>query len=108
MEEELVLDEETNTEEVFEPIIEDEVVEEVVEALPEPEPIKVYIMVDAENKVVAINSEIFIDDLTDWVFLDEGHGDHYAHAQGHYLPKALTDEEGRFTYEYVGGELKEA
>ena len=95
MEEELVLDEETNT-------------EEVVEALPESDPIKVYIMVDAENKVTAINSEIFIDDLTDWVFLDEGHGDHYAHAQGHYLPKAITDDEGRFVYEFIGGELKEA
>lgn len=62
--------------------------------------IKVYVKLD-ENKVITqINSSIFLNDLTDWIEIDEGTGDKYAHAQGNYLEKGLTDEQGRFNYKY--------
>ena len=52
-------------------------------------PIGVYVKRNSFGKVVEINSEIFIDDLTGWEKIDEGFGDMYAHAQTQY--KIKTD-----------------
>ena len=60
--------------------------------------IKVYIKVNSLNEVIDINSEIFISDLTGWILVDEGYGDKYAHAQGHYLSDPLMDENGQYNY----------
>ena len=56
-----------------------------------PSPIGVYVKRDSNGKIVNINSEIFIDDLTGWEKIDEGYGDEFAHAQTQY--KAKTDGE---------------
>lgn len=67
--------------------------------------IKVYIKVNEENEVTEINSEIFIRDLTGWVKIDEGQGDHFAHAQSHYLPAPLMCDNGEYNFIYRDGKV---
>ena len=69
--------------------------------------IKVYIKVNSNNEVIDINSDIFIKDLTNWVYIDEGFGDKYAHAQSQYLEKGLINEDGRYNYKYINGGIAE-
>ena len=65
------------------------------------ENIKVYVKLD-ENKIITqINSSIFLKDMTDYICIDEGTGDKYAHAQGNYLEKRLIDEQGRYNYKLI-------
>lgn len=62
---------------------------------------KVYVKLD-ENKVIrAINSSCFLQDTTGWIVIDEGVGDKFAHAQGHYLPLGTYDSKGRNNYKLV-------
>lgn len=68
---------------------------------------RVFIKIDDKNCVIAINSEIFISDLTGWIQIDDGVGDRYAHAQGNYFPKSLTDENGVYRYKYADGIVSE-
>ena len=62
--------------------------------------IKVYVKLNENNVITQINSSIFLKDTTDYICIDEGMGDKYAHAQGNYLPKGLTDDKGRYNYKY--------
>lgn len=62
--------------------------------------IKVYVKLNENNVITQIKSSIFLKDITDYVEIDEGTGDRYAHAQGNYLEKGLTDEQGRYNYKY--------
>ena len=68
---------------------------------------KVYIKTDHENRVTAVNSEIFISDTTGWTEIDRGDGDRYVHAQGNYFPKQLMDENGVYRYKYADGIVSE-
>lgn len=68
---------------------------------------RVYIKTDDKNRVTAVNSEIFISDTTGWTEIDRGDGDRYVHAQGNYLPKPLTDENGVYRYKYADGAVAE-
>lgn len=79
---------------------------EEFEQIPEP-PIKVYIKINSNNEITDINSEIFIRDLTNWIEIDSGFGDKYAHAQSQYLEKGLISEEGNYNYKYENGEIIE-
>ena len=63
--------------------------------------IKVYIKTDENNNIIDINSSVFLTDLTDWIEIDEGTGDKYAHAQGHYFDKPLMTETGIYRYQYL-------
>lgn len=67
----------------------------------ENEPTKVYIKTDSSGNVTAVNSSIFLSDLTGWIYIDEGHGDKYSHAQGHYLDKPIMTDKGIYRYKYV-------
>lgn len=69
--------------------------------------IKVYAKLDENNVIISINSSIFLKDTTDYIEIDEGMGDKFAHAQGHYLSKGLIDEQGRYNYKYVDETLVE-
>lgn len=60
--------------------------------------IKVYIKINDKNEVTEINSEIFIRDLTGWIYVDDGYGDKYAHAQGQYLDAPIMDDNGQYNY----------
>ena len=64
---------------------------------------KVYVKVDENGIIIAINSSAFLTDTTDWTEIDEGEGDKYHHAQNHYLPAGLMDENGIFNYKLADG-----
>lgn len=66
---------------------------------------QVYIQTDEDGNVIGINSSAFLENTDGWIQVDEGEGHKYHHAQGNYLSKGLTDEYGRFNYQYVNGEL---
>lgn len=68
---------------------------------------KIYIKTDDSNRVTAINSSAFLTDPTGWIEVDEGTGDKYHHAQGHYLPLGLMTEDGIYQYKYVDGTVQE-
>lgn len=69
--------------------------------------IKVYVKINSNNVVININSSIFIQDLTDYIQIDEGQGYKYAHAQGNYLYKGLIDSNGKYNYKLLNGILVE-
>ena len=68
---------------------------------------KVYAKVNNENYITEVNSSIFLADTDGWVEIDEGESDKYAHAQGNYLDKPIVDEQGRYNYKYLDGEVVE-
>ena len=69
--------------------------------------IKVYIKVNEEHEITEVNSNVFIEDITDWIKIDEGQGDKYAHAQNNYFEKPLINEEGAYNYLYINGKIYE-
>lgn len=69
--------------------------------------IKVYVKLDSNKVVTAINSSIFLSDVTGWIEIDSGEGDRYAHAMSLYLEKGLMDEFGFYNYKYNNGALIE-
>ena len=69
--------------------------------------IKVYVKLNENSEITSIGSSIFLNDVTDLVMIDEGHGDKYAHAQSQYLAKSLMDEQGRYNYKLVDGAVIE-
>lgn len=68
---------------------------------------KVYIKIDCKNHITDINSEIFIEDTSDWIEIDDGDGDRYVHAQGNYLPKPLINDIGYYNYKYKDNKIVE-
>lgn len=68
---------------------------------------KVYIKVNENLEIIAINSENFIFDKYNWIAIDEGFGDKYFHSQSHYLAKPLINENGKYNYKYINGKVSE-
>lgn len=58
----------------------------------------VYIKINEDNKIIAINSSAFIKKPLDWIKIDEGIGDKFLHAQNNYLDFPLIDENGNYCY----------
>lgn len=71
------------------------------------QPIKVYIKTNENNEVIEVGSSIFIEDLADWIEIDRGYGDKYAHAQSQYFDKPLMNEYGTYNYKYEKGVITE-
>ena len=71
--------------------------------------IHVYIMVDENNSIIDVASSIQDMDFTDWIKIDEGMGEKYAHAQNYYFSedKPLRDNQGRCNYKYEDNEVVE-
>ena len=68
----------------------------------------IYIKVNNDNCVTSINSNIFIDNLNDWILVDSNvQGDKGAHAQGNYLPKPFITDEGYYRYKYENDNIVE-
>lgn len=65
--------------------------------------ISVYVKVNDNNEIIAVGSDIFITDLADWIKIDEGEGDKYAHAQSQYFSRLLMNEDGTYNYKYEKG-----
>lgn len=81
--------------------------EEILQEIEEPKS-RVFILVDANNRVTRIEGEYTLSqDLTDWIQIDEGEGDKYNLAQTHYLDKPLMTEDGIYQYKYQNGEVVE-
>ena len=68
---------------------------------------KVYIKIDENNNIIDINSDIFIEDTEGWIFIDDGYGDKYDHAQSSYLDKPLINEDGTYNYKFINDEIIE-
>ena len=73
----------------------------------EDEKIKVYVKTDELNIITDINSSIFLDNTENWILIDEGFGDKYAHAQGNYFDKPLTNENGIYQFKLLDGQAIE-
>lgn len=69
--------------------------------------ISVYIKTDSNGNITDVNSDIFIEDTENWIKIDEGTGDKYAHAQGNYFSESLTTENGIYRYKYIDNEIIE-
>lgn len=67
----------------------------------------IYVQIDKQNNLIAVNSSAFIDDLADWIKIDEGLGDKYHHAQNNYFDKPLYTEDGVPRYKLVDGKAIE-
>ena len=67
--------------------------------------IGVYIKVDYSDHIISVGSDIFITDLWNWIKVDEGEGDKYAHAQSQYFEKPLLDYYGNYNYLYKNGKI---
>ncbi len=65
--------------------------------------ITVYAQINEDKNIIAVNSSVFLPDTVDWVQIDEGEGDKYAHAQNNYFDKPLVDENGCANYKLVDG-----
>lgn len=63
---------------------------------------KVYIKLDEQNRVVAIDGGYTIQnvDVKTWLFIDEGTGDRYNLCQSNYLPKPLYTDDGFCAWKY--------
>jgi len=68
---------------------------------------RVYIKIDQNNNIVAINSSVFMTNTDGWLQIDEGFGDKYHHAQNYYLEKPIVDVYGRYNYRFINGEIIE-
>lgn len=62
--------------------------------------IKVYVKIDSNKVVKEVGSSNFIQDLEGWLYIDEGYGDRYSHAQSQYLGIGLIDSKGRYNYKW--------
>lgn len=67
----------------------------------------VYVLTDNENRITAVNSGEFIEDIASWKEIERGYGDKYYHAQGNYFPKMLLTAEGVWRYKLVDGKAVE-
>lgn len=68
---------------------------------------KVYIKINANEEITAVNSSEFLPDTKGWIEIDSGIGDKYHHAQNNYFDKPLTDENGLYNYKFVEGAVIE-
>ena len=73
----------------------------------EIELIKVYIKVNEKNEITEVNSEVFIKDFDQWIYIDKGVGDKYHHAQNHYFDNPIMDDNGDYKYLYINGQVLE-
>lgn len=68
---------------------------------------KVYIKTDDQSRIIEVNSDRFIYDISDYILIDEGEGDRFDHAQGNYLEKSLVNEKGCLNYKFIDGIIQE-
>lgn len=69
----------------------------------ETKPYIVYVKPNDSGYITAVNSSAFLTDLTDWIKIDEGHGDKFHHAQGNYFPRPIMTMGGAYRYKLVDG-----
>lgn len=68
---------------------------------------KVYIKTDGQNRILRCDGGYTmqnIDDLSEWVLIDEGTGDRYNLCQRHYFDGGLYTMDGICRYKWTGSE----
>ena len=65
---------------------------------------EVYVKIDKQNRIIAINSSAFLDNVENWIKIDEGLSDKYHHAQNHYFDKPIFTNYGVPRYKLVDGQ----
>ena len=70
-------------------------------------PYIVYVKVNSNSYITAVDSSAFLTDLTDWVKIDEGYGDKYHHAQGKYFDRPVMTMGGAYRYKLADGAVVE-
>lgn len=63
----------------------------------------VYVKINENGYITAINSSAFLSSFDGWVEIDSGTGDKYYHAQGNYFDKPIYDVRGIMQYKLVDG-----
>ena len=67
---------------------------------------KVYVLPDEQSCILRCEGGYTmsnIEDISQWVFIDEGYGDRYNLCQSHYFPKPLYEEHGVPVYKLDNG-----
>lgn len=67
----------------------------------------VYVNLNSNGYITAVNSSAFLADTTGWVEIDRGNGDKYHHAQGNYVEKPIVTDGGAYRYKLVDGKAVE-
>lgn len=70
---------------------------------------KVYVQADAQGCILRCEGGYTmssIDDISEWIFIDEGTGDRYNLCQSHYFDGGLYTEDGIFRYVYSNGNCR--
>lgn len=62
----------------------------------------VYVKVDGDGVITAINSSAFVSG-EGWTEIDRGESDRFHHAQGMYLERGITDDDGIYNYKLSDG-----
>lgn len=70
-------------------------------------PYNVYIKVNEDGYIAAVNSSAFILDATGWLEIDSGNGDKYHHAQGNFFPEPIITDGGAYRYKLADGKAVE-
>lgn len=73
----------------------------------EMKPYVVYVKIDEQGRIIAVNSSAFLTDTDGWTEIDSGFGDKYRHAQGNYFPTPIMDERGIWRYKLEDGKAVE-
>lgn len=63
----------------------------------------VYVRTDEQGRILEANSSAFLSDTAGWTAIDEGLGDKYHHAQGHYFDGGLYTTDGIPRYKLADG-----
>ena len=66
-------------------------------------PYIVFIKIDSNGYITAVNSSAFLPGTTGWVEIDSGYGDKYHHAQGNYFPQPIRTMVGACRYKLADG-----
>ena len=74
--------------------------------MPPPEPYHVYVQIDDQGRITAVNSSAFVP--SEWgTEIDSGFGDKYHHAQGNYFPQPIYTDDGIPRYKLADGQAQE-
>lgn len=68
---------------------------------------KVYIKIDDRSRILRCEGGYTmsnIDNVDEWIFIDEGYGDKYNLCQFHYFEGGLYTEDGICRYKYINGD----
>jgi len=68
---------------------------------------KVYVKTNDNGYIVAINSDGFLKETSEWIEIDSGIGDRFYLAYGNYFPKPIMTEAGAYRYKMTDGKIVE-